>query len=292
MTDRPVSLRLAVAADVPDMLRVRAAVKENRLVSRVIGPEEVQEAIERTGRGWVAEVDGQLAGFAIGNLETGNIWALFMDPPFEGRGLGRGLHDTMVNALLGHGLARLHLSTDPGTRAARFYRRAGWRELGPVAGGETAFEWIAAEAPRAPRPELPIRMIAEADAESFRACLDTVAREKRYLAQTEALPLARIQAFVKDSVAQDAVQFVALMASVWSDGQTSSPAGRTPSHIPGHWAWACTRITGDGAWAAACCKPASTRPGARTSPASRWRLAPTTGRPSACTKAWASRTRR
>lgn len=210
MTDRPVRVRLAVAADVPDMLRVRAAVTENRLVSRVIGSDEVQEAIESTGRGWVAEVDGQMAGFAIGDFETGNIWALFIDPPYEGLGLGRRLHDTMVNALLDHGLPRLHLSTDPGTRAERFYRRAGWRNAGPAPGDEVAFEWIAAEAPHAPRPELPIRMITEADAESFRACLDTVAREKRYLAQTEALPLARIQGFVKDSVAQDAVQFVAL----------------------------------------------------------------------------------
>lgn len=210
MGDSSVSVRVAKAADVPDMLRVRAAVKENRLVSRVIGAHEVQEAIQRTGRGWVAEVDGQMAGFAIGNFETGNIWALFLDPPFEGRGLGRALHDTMVNAMLGHGLRRLHLSTESGTRAERFYRRAGWRDIGPAPGGETAFEWIAAEAPRAPRPELPVRMIAEADAESFRACLDTVAREKRYLAQTEALPLARIQGFVKDSVAQDAVQFVAM----------------------------------------------------------------------------------
>lgn len=55
-----------------------------------------------------------------------------------------------------------------------------------------------------------IAPIAERHAESFRACLDTVAREKRYLAQTEAMPLDRIAAFVRDSVANDAVQFVAL----------------------------------------------------------------------------------
>lgn len=52
--------------------------------------------------------------------------------------------------------------------------------------------------------------IAEVHAEGFHACLDAVAREKRFLAQTEALPLERVQAFVRDSVAQDAAQFVAL----------------------------------------------------------------------------------
>lgn len=55
--------------------------------------------------------------------------------------------------------------------------------------------------------------IAEAHAESFHACLDAVAREKRFLAQTEALPLARIQGFVRESVANDAVQFVAVQAA-------------------------------------------------------------------------------
>ena len=40
--------------------------------------------------------------------------------------------------------------------------------------------------------------------------MDTVAREKRYLAQIEALPLEQIQRFVRESVASDAVQFVAL----------------------------------------------------------------------------------
>jgi putative acetyltransferase len=52
--------------------------------------------------------------------------------------------------------------------------------------------------------------ISEDRAESYRACLDTVARERKYLAQIEALPLERIRAFVRESVDTDAVQFVAV----------------------------------------------------------------------------------
>lgn len=52
--------------------------------------------------------------------------------------------------------------------------------------------------------------IALSHAESYRACLDVVAREKKYLAQIEALPVERIREFVRASVASDAVQFVAL----------------------------------------------------------------------------------
>jgi putative acetyltransferase len=59
-----------------------------------------------------------------------------------------------------------------------------------------------------------------AHAASFHACLDAVAREKRWLAQIEAPPLERIEAFVRDSVAADAAQFVALDGSTvvgWAD---------------------------------------------------------------------------
>jgi ribosomal protein S18 acetylase RimI-like enzyme len=52
--------------------------------------------------------------------------------------------------------------------------------------------------------------VAADHAASYRECLDVVAREKRYLAQIEALPLDRIEGFVRESVANDAVQFMAV----------------------------------------------------------------------------------
>lgn len=134
-------VRQAERADLPDILRIRAAVRENRLVSRVIGADEVRQAIEDTGRGWVSLArNGAVAGFAIGNARTGNIWALFVDPAFEGQGHGRALHDEMVAWLFAQGLQRLHLSTDPDTRAQRFYTAAGWQPLGLLPDGEMAFE--------------------------------------------------------------------------------------------------------------------------------------------------------
>ena len=62
--------------------------------------------------------------------------------------------------------------------------------------------------------------IALEHAVGFHACLDAVAKEKRYLAQTQALPLERIEGFVRDSVTNDAVQFVAVDGSLiigWAD---------------------------------------------------------------------------
>jgi hypothetical protein len=55
-----------------------------------------------------------------------------------------------------------------------------------------------------------IVQISEAHTPGFHACLDAVARERRFLAQTEAVPLARLAAFVRESVANGAAQYVAL----------------------------------------------------------------------------------
>lgn len=62
--------------------------------------------------------------------------------------------------------------------------------------------------------------IAIEHAASFHRCLDIVARERKYLAQVQALPLDRVEGFVRDSVANDAVQFVAVDADTvvgWAD---------------------------------------------------------------------------
>jgi RimJ/RimL family protein N-acetyltransferase len=58
--------------------------------------------------------------------------------------------------------------------------------------------------------EITVRQIRIEDAPSFRECLDAVARERRYLAHVEALPLARMEEFVKRSVETDAAQYVAV----------------------------------------------------------------------------------
>lgn len=137
-----VRVRVAARADVPEIMRIRAAVRENRLVSRVIPPEEIIWTLERLGRGWVAEDAGRIAGFAIGNAETGNIWALFVDPEFEGRGHGRRLNDVMVEWLWSRGLKRLWLTTEAGTRAERFYGLAGWTRVGPAPHDEVLFEQV------------------------------------------------------------------------------------------------------------------------------------------------------
>ena len=134
------NLRQARRDDVAAMQRVRMSVRENRLVSTTFGDEAYLEAIEISGRGWVVEADGTVVAFAVADARDGSIWALFVDPAHEGQGYGRRLHDVMVSWLRDEGFERLWLTTETGTRAERFYLRAGWQSAGSAAPGEVRLE--------------------------------------------------------------------------------------------------------------------------------------------------------
>ena len=134
------NIRLASASDIPAMHDIRLAVRENRLDDPdSLQPEDYGRRLEVGGRGWVAEVDGRIAGFAVGDSSNGSVWALFVDPACEGLGIGRALHDVMVAWLFATGHQTLRLSTTPGTRAERFYLACGWIPAGYEPNGEARF---------------------------------------------------------------------------------------------------------------------------------------------------------
>ena len=147
MADPVAALRQADRGDIPAMHRVRLAVRENRLTFSVITEEHYIPVIEVTGRGWVIELNGKVLAFAVGNEQSGNIWALFVDPEHEHHGYGRRLHDVMVSWLFSRGLAKLWLGTDPNTPAQRFYEASGWQFKGMVANGEARYELHSPKAP-------------------------------------------------------------------------------------------------------------------------------------------------
>lgn len=89
----------------------------------------------RPGRILVADIAGRVVGFASTGPSrdadaargAGELYALYVDPNYWGRGVGRQLHDQAVDAIraCGHRLATLWvLKTN--ARAQRFYTNAGW----------------------------------------------------------------------------------------------------------------------------------------------------------------------
>jgi GNAT superfamily N-acetyltransferase len=122
------------------MHRVRMSVRENRLTNPAAVQRHHYRAMLRHGRGWVCEQEDRIVGFAVADRSAQAIWALFVEPGYEGRGIGRRLHDELVHWLFESGATRVQLTTDPGTRAERFYRSAGWALVGDEANGEQRYE--------------------------------------------------------------------------------------------------------------------------------------------------------
>src|SRR2546421_7074882 len=141
---RPAGLVIAEATcgDIAEMHRIRMVVRENILSdpARVKPSDYERMMTNQRGKAWVGKLDGTIRGFSFADLQRRNLWALFVEPGYEGRGLGRFLHERAVDWLFKNGAQRVWLTTDAGTRARIFYDRAGWRETGIDASGECRLE--------------------------------------------------------------------------------------------------------------------------------------------------------
>ena len=133
--------REATVDDIRQIQVVRNSVKENVLSNpELVTDEHCREYLTERGKGWVCEIDGLIAGFAIADLKDNNIWALFLKPEFEGRGIARRLHDLMLDWYFSKGKENVWLGTSSNTRAEKFYRKMGWQETGLHGDGEIKFE--------------------------------------------------------------------------------------------------------------------------------------------------------
>lgn len=134
-------IREASISDIQQIQIVRNSVMENPLSDpALVTDEDCEEFMTTRGKGWVAEIAGKIVGFAIADLKGNNIWALFLHPEFEKQGIGKQLHDTMLDWYFDQTKETVWLGTAPQTRAESFYRKAGWNVIGTHGKGEVKFE--------------------------------------------------------------------------------------------------------------------------------------------------------
>jgi GNAT superfamily N-acetyltransferase len=134
-------IRVAELKDIYQIQVIRNLVKENRLSDPNLVPDkDVEDYMFRRGKGWVCEIENEIIGFAIADLVDNNIWALFVHPDFEKSGVGKKLHEEMLNWYFSQTDKTVWLGTSPKTRAEIFYRKAGWKEVGTHGKGEIKFE--------------------------------------------------------------------------------------------------------------------------------------------------------
>ncbi|MBL7724133.1 MAG: GNAT family N-acetyltransferase [Chitinophagaceae bacterium] len=134
-------IREATVLDIPEIQRVRNNVEENQLSDpSLVTDSDVADYITQRGKGWVYADNERIVAFAIVSVTDRNVWALFVEPGYDKKGIGRQLHDRMMDWYFGQTADVIWLSTTPGTRAESFYRKSGWQEAGLYGKGEIRFE--------------------------------------------------------------------------------------------------------------------------------------------------------
>ncbi len=127
--------------DIKQIQIVRNSVTENTLSNpNLVTDKDCEAFITVRGKGWVCEIENRIVGFAIADLKENNIWALFIDPKFERKGIGQKLHKTMMDWYFTQTKEKVWLGTAFIKRAEIFYRKAGWKEVGTNGTNEMKFE--------------------------------------------------------------------------------------------------------------------------------------------------------
>ena len=139
-------IRTATEADIPALFDIRTSVRENHqsleeLALLGVTPQGIAEMLRPTSRAWIAEVEGQPAAFSMADTGEGTIFAMFVRPEYEGRGLGRALMREAETWLFEQGWGEIWLLTgsDPRLRANGFYRHLGWQEAGLQEDGQIKY---------------------------------------------------------------------------------------------------------------------------------------------------------
>ncbi|WP_447772634.1 N-acetyltransferase family protein [Variovorax boronicumulans] len=146
-----ITYRQAIPADTPACIELRGRTRENAfsvedLRALGITLESWQASIaDGSLPGYVALVDGELAGYCFGDRDTGEIAVLALLPAYEGHGIGKALLALMVDEFKGLGFQRLFLncSPDPQVRSHGFYRHLGWKPTGEFdAAGDEVLAYV------------------------------------------------------------------------------------------------------------------------------------------------------
>jgi GNAT superfamily N-acetyltransferase len=132
-------IRKATRADRPRISEIRFAVRENRPSNPALIDSLVDWLFDNSTL-WVCDEDGAIQGFSAADPRDGSICALFIDPFYEGRGIGRALLPLACDVLKQSGHTIAALTTEAGTRAEQFYRTGGWTEVGRKEDGQIIFQ--------------------------------------------------------------------------------------------------------------------------------------------------------
>jgi len=131
-----VNIREITSADIPVLFELRPRTRETALTVeklRILGitPESVAAWLKGSTEGWLCQTNaGEIVGFCMADISTGELLVIALPPEYERRGIGGKLMQCAESRLAQSGCSRAWLTTalDPALRAYGFYRHRGWSD--------------------------------------------------------------------------------------------------------------------------------------------------------------------
>jgi GNAT superfamily N-acetyltransferase len=105
------------------------------LIQIGVTPASIAQAISDTPCAWVAELDSEVIGFSMVQQDDGCLFAAFVVPEHEGKGVGTRLIQIAERVLFEHHDVAW-LETAEGSRAASLYRHLGWNIPTDIGNGD------------------------------------------------------------------------------------------------------------------------------------------------------------
>lgn len=134
-------VRTAMVSDISRLMEIRGSVIENRLSNPArFSVNDYTYYLKAPCRTWITVQDEVIIGFCSIDPTRQNVWALFVDPLYERKGAARYLMQAALFWYFSRSKETLWLTTDPGTKAERFYRSAGFQEVENPGSSEVRFE--------------------------------------------------------------------------------------------------------------------------------------------------------
>lgn len=142
-----IHLRPGTPEDAGSLFDIRCSVVENHqsreeLAQLGITVDSVEALIESGDYVvTIAEDHGRPVGFTMAQISEGYVFAAFVRPEYEGRGIGKRLMNAAEDGLRNAGVIDVWLTTgaDLALRANGFYRHLGWREAGLLEDGQIIY---------------------------------------------------------------------------------------------------------------------------------------------------------
>lgn len=122
--------------DIPVLFQIRIDTWHNtngdqELKDLGITHESVKKLIQSKSHfGWIALIHQKTIGFAMGDIEKGEMWVIAVLKDFEGKGIGTELLHRVENDLWNAGWSEIWLTTDldDSQRCVGFYKHLGWTD--------------------------------------------------------------------------------------------------------------------------------------------------------------------